>query len=696
MKTRFRLISAVAITVASHAAMAQTPSSVFNDARSFANAAAGAARSQISPNTGVFTVPNFNANSAEGAFFNGGRGSLSSPTADKLTNCRGTLPTSAYTYQECNAINYIRGLPNGWSISGQGADTRAVVDGSQDVIKNPGSYNGTSTGTYCKQVTRTTPAKYVDETCNKAIKTDYPQCSQRLQVQIDWDMSCPTGTIQGPTPVPSVPIFPPKYQCEVKTTTYTPTCPAPLIGPPFTLYAGLYFCQDGTGNAVPAVMVGQDDIQTVTLEAQPIVKEQWSSECADLDARADELITKPVTCELQRALCTEGPETRVFDTVPVSRDCWAYQKEFACIGSETTGECDSISGKNCVKGATSCLSFTNNSRLCAIETTTYRCLAEPAVQHTATVCDSGTFCDGTVGGACFDTKNPPDQDFARTAGAMEAQREAGVYAKDLRLFNGTQGTCKVKVFGGSTIKSCCKGQPGGTAFKNSAVLNAGISAGMTILGEAGKETLRAGTTYVFDALYTTVDGTFLQKGIGAARDWASGIGDGVFNPSFSFYGFTFTFDFTNGFQFTGFDPTSFAIAVGIQLVQQWLECDNNDQITMVKKGANLCTPADQWCSNKLRIIGTCIEKTESYCCFNSTLARLINRQGYQQLGWDQRNCGGFDEAAFSRLDFSSMDFTEFLAEVANPADGSSTMAGRTGMNANRLINNYYNYGNQRP
>jgi conjugal transfer mating pair stabilization protein TraN len=677
-------------------ALAQTPSSVFNDAKAFGNAAANTAKGQITTTTGGQTVPNYATSSSEGAFFLGGRGSLTGPTVNKLTNCQGRLPTDAYTDQECNAINYLRGLPNGWSISGQGSDTNAVVGASQDVLRNPGSYNGTSTGTYCKQVTRWTPEKYVDETCNKAIKTEYPKCTKRLIVEIDWDMSCPSGTIKGPTPIPSNPVFPPKYQCEVKTTTYTPTCPPPLIGPPFPLVAGLFFCKDATGAAVPAVMVGTDEVKTVTLDATPIVRERWSPECDALEARANDAITNPVTCELQTKVCTQGPETRVIDTVPVTRDCWAYQEEFACIGKDATEECESISGKSCVKGGTSCLQYTNNSKLCAIETTTYRCLSAPAVQHTATVCDTATFCDGTVGGACFDTANPADQDFARAAGAMEAQREAGVYAKDLQLFRGTAGTCKVKVLGGSTIKSCCKGQPGGGAFKNSAILNAGMSAGMTIVGEAGKEALRAGSTYVFDALYTSVDGTFLEKGIGAARDWASGIGDGVFNPSFSFYGFTFTFDFTNGFQFTGFDPVSFAIAVGIQLIQQWLECDNNDQMTMVKKGANLCTQADQWCSKRLPIIRTCIEKTESYCCFNSTLAKIINRQGYRQLGWDQRQCGGFDEAAFNRLDFSRMDFSEFLAEVSNPPDGRNVMNARTGMNVGRLVNNYYTYGTQRP
>jgi conjugal transfer mating pair stabilization protein TraN len=674
-----------------------TPAQAFNDAKGFASGKVQDAFGKIKDFSSQRNVPNFNFGTAETALFANGQGTqITNSTAQKFYDCNRTMPTSAYTAQECNAINYIRGLKSGWALNGQSPAVQTVVSGSRDTIKNPGSYNGTSSGTYCKEVTRWTPEKFVDETCNKAVKTEYPKCTKKLTVEIEWDMQCPTGTIKGPTPIVGVPVSPPKFQCEVKTTTQTATCPPPLVGPPFWLFGILSYCRDANGASVPAVMVSSDELKTVTLEATPIVKETWSSECDDLEARANETVTKPVTCELQNKTCTEGPETRVFDTVPVTRECWAYQEDFACIGKETTEECDSIAGKRCDKLGTSCLEFTNQSKLCALETTRYRCLSAPAVQHTAKVCDTASFCDGTVGGACFDTSNPVDQDFARAAGAMEAQREAGVYEKDLKLFNGTDGTCTVKVLGGSTIKSCCKGQPGGGAFKNSAILNVGISAGMTIIGEAGKETLRAGSTFVFDALYSSVDGSFLQKGVAAARDWAGGIGDGVFNPSFSFYGFTFTFDFTNGFQYTGFDPVSFAIAVGIQLIQQWLECDKNDQMTMVKKGANLCTPANQWCSKRLPIIRTCIEKTESYCCFNSTLAKIINRQGYRQLGWDQKSCGGFDETAFNRLDFSSMDFSEFIAEISNPPDGKSVMTSRTGMNVNRLVNSYYNYGNQRP
>jgi conjugal transfer mating pair stabilization protein TraN len=77
---------------------------------------------------------------------------------------------------------------------------------------------------------------------------------------------------------------------------------------------------------------------------------------------------------------------------------------------------------------------------------------------------------------------------------------------------------------------------------------------MTVGGQA----LDVGSSYVYDALY---DAPTLQQGLGAALG-ALGA-DGLFNPSFSFYGFSFQFLPSQGFVFTGFDPTTLAIQIGL-------------------------------------------------------------------------------------------------------------------------------------
>jgi conjugal transfer mating pair stabilization protein TraN len=70
------------------------------------------------------------------------------------------------------------------------------------------------------------------------------------------------------------------------------------------------------------------------------------------------------------------------------------------------------------------------------------------------------------------------------------------------------------------------------------------------------------------------------------------------------------------------------------------------------------------------IIKTCIEQTQSYCCFNSRLAKIINEQGRGQVGktWgsgENPDCSGFTTAEFEQLDFSRIDMSEFIQEVAS-------------------------------
>jgi conjugal transfer mating pair stabilization protein TraN len=174
----------------------------------------------------------------------------------------------------------------------------------------------------------------------------------------------------------------------------------------------------------------------------------------------------------------------------------------------------------------------------------------------------------------------------------------------------------------------------------------------------------------------------IQKGIGALTGAAeaaarteSGLAVDGFAPSAFGFGFTFgsipagaaslgTIGGANLF----FDPTSFAISVGIMILQDLLSCDQQEQILAMRQGQNLCREIGTFCSRKLPIVKICIEKTKSYCCYNSRLARIINEQGRAQIGksWgspESPNCSGFTPSEFSALDFSKMDLSEFMSEI---------------------------------
>lgn len=100
-----------------------------------------------------------------------------------------------------------------------------------------------------------------------------------------------------------------------------------------------------------------------------------------------------------------------------------------------------------------------------------------------------------------------------------------------------------------------------------------------------------------------------------------------------------------------------------------LDCEERDIETALRRDARLCVDLGGYCSKKLPIIGTCVERTYSYCCFNSRLAKAINTQGKAQLGVGigtakQPNCGGFSASQLQQLNLATMDLSEFLDEIA--------------------------------
>ncbi len=359
-------------------------------------------------------------------------------------------------------------------------------------------------------------------------------------------------------------------------------------------------------------------------------------------------------------VCADGPGTKEVFGVPVYRECWNYRSTYQCRGSTVISDCQALRDKGCTQIGSKCVEELENGA-CAFYEQQYQCPDKPKVVKKITVCDSA-FCQAD-GSGCFDTSYPNDEDFTKTAVMMEAARQAGVYGVEIgkvALFKGYDESCTIKVVGGATIKSCCRSSGGGGTFTNYALLSAGIAVGK----EAGRQALKLGSKYLYDSLYGTVDSALVNKGLGAMNSWASGIGKGTFSPTFSYYGFSFQFSFANGFQMVGFNPYSFAAQIAIMLINEWLACGTDEQAMSLKRGQNLCVHYDTYCSKRIPGIRTCIEKKERHCCFNSKLAKLVNVQGKAQLGLGLEGCRGFTKEELERLDFSQMDLSEFIADIA--------------------------------
>ncbi|MCF7697091.1 conjugal transfer protein TraN [Mycetohabitans sp. B2] len=393
-------------------------------------------------------------------------------------------------------------------------------------------------------------------------------------------------------------------------------------------------------------------------------------------------------CHRLSSVCIDATPVKNIQGLNITVDqvggCWAFEDTYQCRSAATVNDCQSLRDRGCVQIGATCVDK-DDAGTCVMYEFSYQCPDKPETYTERTVCDQSAFCQDSKA-MCFDTSAPPDEDFGQAAVMMEAVREAGVYGVDpdkVEIFKGYMEQCSIKVLGGATLKSCCKSTGGGEKFSNYQLLGAGVA----VAGQAGREAVAMGSKYVYDALYGQLDSALMKKGLGAMNNWASAVGDGVLNPQFGFYGFTFEFSLANGFQFVGFDPSSFALQIGIMLVQEWLACDSSEQAMSMKRGQNLCAHVETYCSKK--VLKVCVEKKERHCCFNSKLAKIINRQGRAQLGMAMNSCSGFNEAQLKALDFSRIDLSEFIADMIPKDANLPQMTNKVQQTVNDKVQGYY-------
>lgn len=105
-----------------------------------------------------------------------------------------------------------------------------------------------------------------------------------------------------------------------------------------------------------------------------------------------------------------------------------------------------------------------------------------------------------------------------------------------------------------------------------------------------------------------------------------------------------------------------------------IACKENEKLLAEKRKKKHTHYIGKFCSKKIPLIG-CIQKSDSYCVFNSTLARVIQEQGREQLdiSWgkaEDPECRGFTPEEFQKLDFSKIDLTEFIEDIQSTVQTS--------------------------
>jgi conjugal transfer mating pair stabilization protein TraN len=106
-------------------------------------------------------------------------------------------------------------------------------------------------------------------------------------------------------------------------------------------------------------------------------------------------------------------------------------------------------------------------------------------------------------------------------------------------------------------------------------------------------------------------------------------------------------------------------------------CKADEKMLAEKRKAKKTHYIGNFCSKKLNLGFTkiCIQKSDGYCTFNSSLARIIQVQGRAQLNisWGSASspqCRGFTPEEFQKIDFSKIDLTEFVKEIQSSVQTS--------------------------
>ncbi|HXF47386.1 MAG TPA: conjugal transfer protein TraN [Burkholderiaceae bacterium] len=377
----------------------------------------------------------------------------------------------------------------------------------------------------------------------------------------------------------------------------------------------------------------------------------------DIDSSACDVLAATNGCTQTAArTCVEGPQTRNINGLDVYKDCWRWTETYTCIGANgEASDCAQYeSDPACRFVSEECVDNTIGT-VCGVRYRRYDC------QRGATAPVQVTTCGGTVciAGVCDATDTPPDQDFGRAITALEIARQAATYGDVVgdRFFTGKPDWCK-RTFGAisdSGLFSCC----GSKVVYNAS--NKEMAVAKRILSQAVAEVIKyLGSVYMHDLL-AMLPQQILNYVYGSATAGAAAA-QGTY--SFSYAGVSYSS--TAGFQVNWAAFWYFVIVLAVSL---YAECDQEEHLLSLKKGQNLCHYVGRFCSEREPdFLRRCRKYKDGYCCFNSKLARIVQQQGRAQLGlgWGSAqspDCRGLTLAEIQSLDFSRMDFSEFIADV---------------------------------
>ena len=166
--------------------------------------------------------------------------------------------------------------------------------------------------------------------------------------------------------------------------------------------------------------------------------------CADLENEA--------TCTQLSEVCTEGPETRVINGIAITKDCWAWRRDYDCVSFLPASDCaPAEDDPACQFDHQECLS-TAADGTCTVYEKFYHCTVPGSpTGEIAVSCGEDIYC---LDGSCDTITREVNTSFPEAAAALQmmAQQPGEFDKTDYTIFDGDNLTCPKTLFG---VVNCC-------------------------------------------------------------------------------------------------------------------------------------------------------------------------------------------------------------------------------------------------
>ena len=165
----------------------------------------------------------------------------------------------------------------------------------------------------------------------------------------------------------------------------------------------------------------------------------WIDGCGHLESKADRGL-----CTYTSKVCTQGPETRVFDGVRVHQDCWEYTYTYNC-SHPSADDCGPLRAKGCVQVRSDCKK--NIGAACVVYRQTYQCKT-PSKSQTSIAGGDTPFCmDGVCRDQSWENNNEMMQAISQLALLKDMQGRFDGF-----VFKGGANQCSKNPI---SFKDCC-------------------------------------------------------------------------------------------------------------------------------------------------------------------------------------------------------------------------------------------------